>query len=283
MILKKTLLAALLIFTGTAVNAQDKIIKKNGDVINARVKEIGMRTVTYKRYDNPDGPDFVINRNEIDLVRFENGTEEHMTRNFRERHGIRADYKDRNGQTYGRNILSLAPVQFTNTSVMGVGLHYERILDKRGIFSLYVPLAYSFKNSSYYDYNVYNSVNEQRSAFWAYPGVKFYPTGSNRKVSYAAGACFAIGAGNVPVRRSVYDPNTQTYITERTNKDFFQMGVMVNSSLNIQPTPHVYLGVELGLGIPYIQNDNSDSYDNRSFNYSDEPLVQFNFKIGYRF
>jgi len=33
-------------------------------------------------------------------------------------------------EDYGKNILSIAPIQMTNESVAGIGIHYERLVDK---------------------------------------------------------------------------------------------------------------------------------------------------------
>lgn len=290
---KKSALSIVCLFTALSSFAQDKLYKQNGDMLQVKITEVSDRTIRYKRSDNLEGPVYSINRNEVSKIQYENGSIEYYNSNGRHaRPGSRMMAEEngngshKNRPSYGNNILSFAPVQFTNTSVTGLGLHYERILDRRGIFSLYIPVVFSFKNDDYNNYNYpYNNQNNDRyNMFWTYPGLKIYPTGSNRKVSYAVGPSLAIGAGSRPTYQNMYDPNTGSYLgTTRTMTDIFQMGIMVNNSLNIQPTPRLYLGVEFGLGIPYIQNKTYDQYGNRVDNYNDEPLVQFNFKVGYRF
>jgi hypothetical protein len=54
------------------------------------------------------------------------------------------------------------------------------------------------------------------------------------------------------------------------------LGVMINNTLNIQPTPHLYMGVELGLGVSYVNKVGST-------NLGETTLGQFAFKMGYRF
>lgn len=64
--------------------AQDTITKVNGDDIYAKVIEVGTGEVKYKRYDNLDGPTFVLDKSEILMIRFENGTKEIFTVNQKE-------------------------------------------------------------------------------------------------------------------------------------------------------------------------------------------------------
>lgn len=284
MLKKSWLLCLAALMTVQAASAQDKIYKRNGDLIEAKVKEVGVRNITFKRYDNQDGPDFVINKSEVRRIVFENGSEELIGRNedhhtFRSKEEIKE--AERSSEQYGKNIISIAPIQFTNTSVTGVGLHYERQIDRRGIFSFYLPLALSFKNEEYY--NGYNS-NYDRLTYgmlWLYPGVKFYPAGSHHRVTYSVGPSVAIGTGREAVSRSEYDPVTGYYRNVNTTQGAFRMGLIINNGLNIQPTPRFHIGLELGLGIPYLHTTDSDhSYGT---GIDDDPVVQFNFKLGYRF
>ena len=57
-----------------SVNAQDTIYKRAGDVIPAKILEIGIKDVSYKRMDLVDGPLFIINKNEIRKIKYAIGT-----------------------------------------------------------------------------------------------------------------------------------------------------------------------------------------------------------------
>lgn len=59
--------------------AQDIIIKRNADEIEAIVKEIGIHTVTYKRFSNPNGPDYTIPKSDIFMIKYANGEKEVFT------------------------------------------------------------------------------------------------------------------------------------------------------------------------------------------------------------
>lgn len=262
-------------------NAQDRLYKRDGSIEEVKIKEVGTRTIIYKKWSNIEGPDFVILKNEIERIKFQNGDEENFGRYGAETRAI----KERriSGTRYGNNILSFSPVHMTNTSAVGFGLSYERVLDKNNILSFYFPIVYSFKNNNdYYDPSVSSYTNNKSTMLWVYPGIKIYPTGNNGVVRYSVGPCLAFGSGSRNYANSVFDPVSNSYIIVQHEESVFVMGLLVNNSLNIQPTPKLHLGLELGIGIPYYTDEkNNNSY---YYNlYKDLPLVQFNFNIGYRF
>jgi len=55
------------------LNAQDVIIKKDGSEVEVKVLEIGAEFVKYKKLSNLDGPIYSITKNEIFLIKYENG------------------------------------------------------------------------------------------------------------------------------------------------------------------------------------------------------------------
>lgn len=56
-----------------SLRAQDTIYKRSGEIISAKITEISTAEVKYKRFSMPDGPDFIIGRNEVQKIRFANG------------------------------------------------------------------------------------------------------------------------------------------------------------------------------------------------------------------
>jgi hypothetical protein len=51
----------------------DIIMKKNGDEIMARVTEVGITEVKYKRFENENGPTYTLLKSEIFMITYENG------------------------------------------------------------------------------------------------------------------------------------------------------------------------------------------------------------------
>lgn len=60
----------------TAAIAQDIIILKNGAEIKGRVTEISIEQVKMKRADNPNGPVYAISKEDVFMIRYENGDKE---------------------------------------------------------------------------------------------------------------------------------------------------------------------------------------------------------------
>ena len=58
---------------GIIAKAQDVITLKNGTDINALVQEIGDVDVKYKKFDNPNGPNYTLKKSEILIIRYANG------------------------------------------------------------------------------------------------------------------------------------------------------------------------------------------------------------------
>lgn len=71
-------LLILVLFCGFA-NAQDTIVKSNGDRICAKITEVSTTEVKYKKFDFLDGPTFIENKSNIQLIKYSNGSEEKIT------------------------------------------------------------------------------------------------------------------------------------------------------------------------------------------------------------
>lgn len=53
--------------------AQDAIVLINGKTIWSKVALIDQTTIKYKRYENLDGPDYLVEKKEVSYVKFQNG------------------------------------------------------------------------------------------------------------------------------------------------------------------------------------------------------------------
>ncbi len=62
------------IFVSNTCFSQDTIVKITKDTLQAKILEVGLSEIRYKRFDNPEGPVFVISKSEIVLIRYENGS-----------------------------------------------------------------------------------------------------------------------------------------------------------------------------------------------------------------
>ena len=73
---KSLFLVAILLLCGASVFAQDIITLKNGDDIQALVQDIGEVDVKYKKFDNPNGPNYTLKKSEILMIRYANGSKD---------------------------------------------------------------------------------------------------------------------------------------------------------------------------------------------------------------
>ena len=73
-----SIIVASFLFHST-LNAQDVIVFKNGDEVQAKVKEVTPSEIKYIRFDNQNGPAYTINRQDIFMIKYENGTKDVMT------------------------------------------------------------------------------------------------------------------------------------------------------------------------------------------------------------
>ena len=58
------------------VSAQDIILKKNADEIQAKVLKVTETEIEYKKWENLDGPIYTIPANEIFIIKYQNGSKD---------------------------------------------------------------------------------------------------------------------------------------------------------------------------------------------------------------
>jgi hypothetical protein len=281
----KGLFAIAMMCLSAPVFAQDKIFKSNGDVLEVKIRSVERNMISFLRYDNLSGPEYTIPKREVDKIRYENGSEETFNNDRMPGDGMQGD--DRRGSfgqryrgmvyrrmdnerfkgQYKPNILSFAPMQMTEFGAAGFSFSYERALDVNSIVAFYVPAMMVFNLNSRYDNNTGNTVNSNDAMFYLTPGIKLYPTGGYGLAKYAIGPSLVIGSGQ--------KTGTDNFGMTVSQSDFV-LGMMVNQSLNLNPSPHLYLGLEFGLGYTYVNQL-------AGLSQGTETLVQFSFRIGYRY
>ncbi len=204
-----------LIITGPSLLAQDKIFRKNGKTVNAKVIEIGTADIKYKIPGDDNSLVYVLEKDRINKIEFENGKVEKFA----------ADIKDPEqyiGQrTKAIKIDFLGPLigysQISFEKSTGVGKGYEVTLGVIG--------AGKNQRFNYYSNNVQL---EKRSQFGisASFGFKFnklpdFLFGRTRFNHLMQGAYAKpiIYVGNYSEDRLIYKSNN-TYVVERPNTTF---------------------------------------------------------------
>ena len=74
----KKIIICLLALTAFAnvLLAQDNIILRTGEEIKAKVQEVGLADIKYKKTDNPTGPLYTILKSDVFMIKYENGTKD---------------------------------------------------------------------------------------------------------------------------------------------------------------------------------------------------------------
>lgn len=69
----KKILLILSVLCSLSAMAQDVIVKQNGDEIQCKLIEVGTESIKYKRWSNQNGPTFVEERDDVFMIKYENG------------------------------------------------------------------------------------------------------------------------------------------------------------------------------------------------------------------
>jgi len=187
---------------------------------------------------------------------------------------------------YGTNIIRLAPITAMDIGV-GFGLSYEKLVGKDKMIGIVLPVSLILENTenSYPVYGVDGSGGHYNTYVYFTPGLKIYPFGQ-RRVTYAVGPNLMLCAGGGRGTVSEID-NAGNTITSEYTRNIFRFGMLINNYVNFQVTPNFNLGLEGGLGIRYIDNQqyhyNSPSFPSRN-NYNGFDITgQFSLTLGFRF
>src|SRR4051812_24065667 len=110
---KALLLSVVVMALSATMYAQDKIYQSNGDVIEVKIKSVGIRTITYQRFDNLTGPEYTIDKMGVDKIVYQNGSEDAFGREMPGPHRMhylrRTTDDDKSPKIkYGNTVLALA-------------------------------------------------------------------------------------------------------------------------------------------------------------------------------
>lgn len=249
-------LSAILLIT-SSLKAQDKIYRKNGQVLKVKVIEIGVQEIKYKLYGDTDSPVYVLEKDRIKKIEYENGTTEKITVNLKDPE----QYADQLSKAIKIDFLGplLGYTQITYEKSTGVGKGYELTL---GIIG-------AGKNQviDYYNYQFYNARKNQFGISVA-GGYKFsklpdFLFGRTRFTHLMQGAYARPVAyiGNYSENRVAYKGNNQ-YVLERQNIMFGALQLELGKQwvFGDKFLVDVYWGLGYGFdnkkGDGYLYNDN---------------------------
>ena len=73
---KLFLIFACLVFFAATGFAQDIITKQDGDIIRANISEVSIESVRYRKFELPDGPDYVLAASEVLMIKYKSGSKD---------------------------------------------------------------------------------------------------------------------------------------------------------------------------------------------------------------
>lgn len=200
-----------------------------------------------------------------------------------EKRKMRSERMDKPTINYGTNIVRISPITAMDIGV-GFGLSYEKIFGREQMVGLVLPAylmigADNGGGDPIFNPGMYSSNNNNNLYFYFNPGLKIYPFGQ-RRVNYAVGPSLMFGYGGGTEWR--YD-GTYNY-QEQVDVTKLRLGMLVNNYINFQLTRGFNLGVELGIGVRYIDRETEDrGYYRQTYNNGINVTGQFSLTLGYRF
>jgi len=211
-----------LIFMQAMLWAQDKILLKSGDVIQATMKEVGKKEIKYKLQDNLNGPVYVLKKNKVVKVVYANGKVDNFM--------VLGSTIAFNHNALSYHILDVAYNDFK--------INYEHI-NKNGKLGITLPIAIGFNT---HDSGPHDYINLAYSGI----GLNYYPTGQH-ETTYFIGPELDIGSAKDYSYYYWYDPNQQ----DQDNR-YAYLRFIVNNGLRYYPVVNFRVSVLAGIGIRYL-------------------------------
>jgi hypothetical protein len=262
----KTLTLFLFLLISFASSAQDKIYPTRRGLIEGKVMESTRGRVIYRLKGDEGGRDYAMDWDDIHRIEYGDGKVEYKPQ--------RTPYSWTPKNYKAGNIISLAILNVSDEGV-GFGISYERKIDKLGYYAFFLPVNITFAEPKEGN-DIYSNGPRGKnvSIFQFMPGIKLYPTKNNGVVRGAVGTQFVYQQGEKFIDRRVGTGEESYTITELHTIQ--KMGLMVNASGALFPNEHIYIGTDLAIGTTFIHRLSGAEYGAKL-------LINYNFRIGYRF
>lgn len=214
--MRKPLLFLLgLIVLNLSLKAQDKIYRKNGEVLKVKVLEVGTSEIRYKVFGDEDGPIYVLEKDRIKKIEYANGKTEKLT----------VDLKD--PEQYADQLNKDIKIDFLGPLIGYSQITYEKSKGVGKSYELTLGIIGAGKNQvvEYYD-NQFKIIKKNQFGFSAGAGYKFsklpdFLFGRTRFTHLMQGgyARPIVYLGNYSENRVAYKGNNQ-YVVEKQNITF---------------------------------------------------------------
>ncbi len=219
-------------FTGTTI-AQDIIYKTDGTKEAVKILQVGNREIQYIKFDNPDGPVYVINKENTVMITYENGDYDLFGRpDYRKKPDNQELETDFARNVFAYHLFDLVFGDFA--------LSYERLLPS-GKVGIKVPVAFGFDE---YDNWYFNNI------FYSGVGVNFYPTGQG-KWRYFMGPQFRIGYSRATDWVDYYDDQGHYWYSEDVYSEGVYAKFLIDNGVQFTPLKNFSVSAIGSIGIRY--------------------------------
>lgn len=301
----KHLFLILSLLSVTMLFSQDQLFKRDNTKLEVKILEVNPTEIKYKLFSYQDGPLMIVNKNDVAMIIYQNGTHEVMSTltqtiivnqpiysdryqfNRQEREEKINDRKEKfKALTKNKNIVGLNTLELLNG---GVGLSYLREFNP--YISVYIPIYFGFSNptasqSIYTNYSSnisnykYNLKNVEVGL-----GINFQTSGE-RAVTHFIGPLVSVGQYTGIYNERDYNSGynysyiTRGFVLNRTN-------LLINNGLIIRGNPNFNIMANIAVGFHtdhYIAGNENNSLTNYSYSTS-VPINTFKagLTFGYRF
>lgn len=259
-------LATAVFFFVFSSSAQDKIYRKNGKVITAKIIEVGSSEIKYKIFGDDTGPVYILETDKIKKVDFENGTSQKFI----------PDLKD--PEQYEGQLRKAIKIDFFGPLIGYTQISYEKSTGIGKSFEVGLGIIGAGKNSVVDHYGINSSLRTTRTNQFGFAGsfgYKFnklpdFLFGRSRFTHVMQGgyAKPIIYVGNYSENGVQYKPNSQSSI-ERRSVTFGALQIELGKQWVFGDK--FLIDAYWGFGYGFDNKKSSDSYyydDNTSaFNY----------------
>jgi len=252
--MKRFLLSLIFSVVASLLFGQDAIYKRDNVKIDCKVLEVGISEIKYKPTSNPDGPIYSLNKSDVVLIIYQNGSHEV----FSSAPNTSAAKTDSLKIHFCRNFIGIDVGEFVNNSI---GLIYEHTFGKDGLLSFRIPFSVginsnSNSNSGYPTGKIFNTGFD----------LLYFPTGQGVFKYYAA-PYFEWGIFN----ERYYNYNY--YYSNQMQGQHLAGGL--KNGVQYNPTRHFCFSADFGLGI--------QKQEMGIPNQTIQPQYRANVIVGYRF
>ena len=260
--------AVCLFGTFSSVFCQDLITFKNGEELKAKVIELTIDGVRYKKWDNVDGPIYVTEKSKVFMIKYQNGSKDMFDNTPNKTMSPQAPQPKVNSEAYqssgyftGDHIVKAGYGLYglssggSSESYSGIALGVERKLNPN--FAIEGGLEYNWKSTSA------SGASATVSIFTGSVDGKYYITEAFQGL-YIGGR---VGYSSVDVSFSVNGSST------RASKGFLGLGALAGYQVSLSGP--LYLNIRGGYGILFTSNSSAGA--------SNSGLFNIDVQLGYRF